>query len=58
MKLVYIYDDNSEISVTGKSEKECAEKIRKAGADKKKAEGRKIVRINRPRTMMEIVTSR
>lgn len=55
MKIIYFYDDGSKLSVTGKSERDCANKI-KVGAEKKKSDGLKLVRIERVRTKLEIVT--
>ena len=54
MKLIYLYDDGSRLSITGKSERDCANKI-KDGAEKKRSEEKNLVRIDRPRTKLEIV---
>lgn len=47
MTLVYYYEDGTKQTVHGKSERECAMKMKKQNS--------KIIRVDRPRTMMEKV---
>lgn len=48
MTLIYHYEDGTKQIVHGKSERECAEKMEKRNS--------KIVRVDRPRTMLEKIT--
>lgn len=48
MTLIYYYEDGTTQTVQGKSERDCAMKMKERDS--------KIVRVERPRTMMEKVT--
>lgn len=48
MTLIYYYKDGTKQTVYGKSERDCAKKM--------KPRDSKIVKVERPRTMLEIVT--
>ena len=48
MTLVYYYEDGTSQTVHGKSERECADKMERKDSN--------IIRVERPRTMLEIIT--